>query len=66
MANSQLQIEPMEDEYYEEIGWSMFEIIEPPLGEGTFGTVYKVKCLKTTRFCPEDPNKRKSFAESVN
>jgi hypothetical protein len=41
----------------------MFEKIEPPLGSGSCGTVYKVKCLRTTRYCPEDPKKRISFLD---
>ena len=32
----------------EEINWDMFEKVET-LGNGSFGKVYKVKCLKTSK-----------------
>jgi len=40
--------EPQPDESPEEQGvsWSWFQV-EATLGQGTFGTVYKVKCLRT-------------------
>lgn len=32
-----------------EITWDMFDIVST-LGEGTFGKVYKVKCLTSTKY----------------
>ena len=46
----------------EEINWNMFEKVET-LGNGSFGKVYKVKCLKTSKISNQDANKRISFIE---
>jgi serine/threonine protein kinase len=40
----------------------MFEKVEK-LGNGSFGKVYKVKCLKTSKISNQDANKRISFIE---
>jgi hypothetical protein len=47
----------------EEINWEMFEKVEI-LGNGSFGKVYKVKCLKTSKISNEDANKRISLIEN--
>ena len=47
----------------EEINWEMFEKVEI-LGNGSFGKVYKVKCLKTSKISIEDASKRISFLEN--
>ena len=41
-----------------EINYNLFDKIEPPLGEGEYGKVYKVECLFTSKLCEQDPNKR--------
>lgn len=35
-----------------DISWDMFDIVST-LGEGTFGKVYKVKCLTSTKYIPD-------------
>ena len=40
-----------------QIDWSMFEIVAT-LGEGAFGDVYKVKCLKSTKVSSDSTGDR--------